>query len=201
MPATVILSLFNRIRTSYFFRVIDWHLDSLAPWLAFSSCFVVSVALYLFITLSQAITPKPHLAIFNTEALLAALKHPDSKPTIMSFIPSSANTNAILNKSNSLNTPAKRIKYQDYLIKWQNSVIASANAYIAKNGMPVGKVVVEVRVLPNGNIDSYKVLESTNKSINPAITQILLQAAPYPKLPRQLARQMGVVIDRTWNFT
>jgi outer membrane biosynthesis protein TonB len=195
-------NLLKAARSSAIFKAVNWQLDSLVPWLVFSTFFVLC---FVIIALVGSVSPptvvKRPMAVFNTEAMLAALQHPNSKPTVISFTPTSAPAKAVIAHENSLNTPSKKVLYADYLVKWQNAVIASANAYIAKNGMPTGKVVVEVRVLPNGGIDSYHVLSSTNLAINPAITQILLRAAPYPKLPRQLANHLGIVIDRTWRFT
>ena len=199
---TLTSKLGNTVRRLTIFKSIDCQLDSLMPWLVLSTFLVLASFLIIVypVTPVTAVKKNP-LAVFNTEAVLTALKHPNGKHVKMTFTPTSAPDKEILAHENLINTPVKKSLYEKYLIKWQNVVLASANAYVAKHGIPTGKVVVEVRVLPNGSIDSYHVVMSTNQAINPVITRILLRAAPYPKLPTLLARNLGVVIDRTWNFT
>jgi outer membrane biosynthesis protein TonB len=157
------------------------------------------------LTLSVLVWPSPTTGVLihlvHRKEAHSTTTHTKVKKRVMSFTPMSQLAKASLSRDDELTTTHKKVLFAKYMVKWQQAVVKSANLYLAHHTMEAGTIVVDVEVLPDGGLASYRVVSSTNRFINPAITAILIKATPYPKPPEALVRSGPIVIERTWTFS
>ncbi len=175
---------------------IDWEefLDSLTPWLLMSS-FLFLLMTFLFVPSNLGILPLHH--IFNVEM---HNPHPVRPIRSIQFTSVTLPGHKAPDISHNITTTQQKTLYNKYIVEWQNRIVVAADAFMEHHTIHSGTVVVSVRVLPNGSIDSYKVLSSSNVELRSDITQILLSAEPFPELPANLAKLGYINIVRTWTF-
>lgn len=100
---------------------------------------------------------------------------------------------------------AKKYHYANYLDAWLAKVERIGNlnypSEIKRNAV-FGKVLLDVRINPDGSLHSMKVLRSSgNLTIDRAAKRIVRMSAPFPPLPEKILKETDVLhIPRDWVF-
>lgn len=99
-------------------------------------------------------------------------------------------------------------KHRDaaYLLAWTQKVERIGNLNYpddARRKGLSGNLILEVRLKPNGSLNTIKLLQSSgHKALDDAAIRIVNLAAPYAKIPEEvLEKRTELRIVRTWSFT
>jgi len=88
-----------------------------------------------------------------------------------------------------------------YRLQWKQAIMKEGDQYLLSHPAPVGTAIVIVKVLPNGNIDTFHVRSISDSDLRPYINAILTKAKPYHKVPAALVNNHApIVIEQKWSF-
>jgi len=92
-----------------------------------------------------------------------------------------------------------------YMMQWIERVEQIGNLNYpdeARARQLTGQLVLEVTLLPDGTVESVRILEpSRYRLLDDAAIRVVEMAAPYPEVPKDvLAGNSRLVITRTWEF-
>ncbi len=188
-----------------FFTSADF--DSITPWVLLSSA--------VFIGLSLLVANQTDLLLSSMENHFA---EKDSRIEIHLASPATAplptkpawnvhtldkgirasTIHTVPNKES--NYALKKQELAEYLVQWQNTILKFASKQLSSKKIPIGTVVVSVVVSHSGQLISVH-CHSNNQALVTAIHQIILAAAPFPRLPSAWQNPpQNLRIVRTWTF-